>query len=154
MRILGVDPGIRGGVALLEGPMLVWAIDIPVSGEKAKQRVNVAALRYRLMKEGRIDHAYIERAQAMPKQGSSSGFLYGRAVGALEAIILSCGIRLTIIEPTKWKKYFKLAGGDKESARQKALMIFPTAHEFISLKKDHGKAEAALIALYGSSKLI
>ena len=34
----------------------------------------------------------IERAQAMPKQGASSGFKYGRAVGAIEAAIALCAI--------------------------------------------------------------
>jgi hypothetical protein len=51
------------------------------------------------------DHAVIERAQAMPKQGASSGFKYGRAVGAIEAAIALCGVPLTIIEPTTWKKF-------------------------------------------------
>jgi hypothetical protein len=37
-------------------------------------------------------HAYIERAQAMPKQGASSGFKYGRAVGAIEATLACCEI--------------------------------------------------------------
>ena len=31
-----------------------------------------------------------ERAQAMPKQGVSSGFKYRRAVGTIEAAILCC----------------------------------------------------------------
>jgi hypothetical protein len=36
----------------------------------------------------------IERAQAMPKQGASSGFKYGRAVGALEGVITCCCLRV------------------------------------------------------------
>jgi hypothetical protein len=30
-----------------------------------------------------------------------------------------------------------------------ALQLFPTAHELLARKKDHGRAEAALIALSG-----
>ena len=64
----------------------------------------------------------------MPKQGASSGFKYGRAAGALEAVLACCEIPLTIVEPTAWKKTHHLRGGDKEGARQRALQLFPGAH--------------------------
>ena len=54
-----------------------------------------------------------------------------------------------IVEPTAWKKFHQLRGGDKESARQRALQLFPAAHALLARKKDHGRAEAALIALAG-----
>ena len=85
----------------------------------------------------------------MPKQGASSGFKYGRAVGALEAAIALSGIPVQIIEPSMWKRALRLPGKDKEAARQCALELFPAAHALLARKKDHGRAEAALIALYG-----
>jgi hypothetical protein len=86
--------------------------------------------------------------QAMPHQGSSSDFKYGRAVGSLEAAITYCEIPMTIIEPTAWKKFHQLRGGDKEAGRQRALQLFPSAHALLARKKDHGRGDAALIALY------
>jgi crossover junction endodeoxyribonuclease RuvC len=85
----------------------------------------------------------------MPKQGASSGFKFGRATGAIEAVIACCKIPLTIVEPSIWKKFHRLRGGDKEAGRQRALQLFPHAHELLARKKDHGRAEAALIVLYG-----
>ena len=41
----------------------------------------------------------------MPKQGSSTGFKYGRAVGAIEAAITCAGSRSTIVEPSAWKRF-------------------------------------------------
>jgi len=151
MKILGVDPGIHGGCAIVmvqDGakPDVVDIIDIPVAGVKAKERVDVLALRD-WIQQYKPDHAVIERAQAMPKQGASSGFKYGRATGAIEAVIACCEIPLTIIEPTAWKKFHQLRGGDKEGGRQRALQLFPAAHALLARKKDHGRAEAALIAL-------
>jgi hypothetical protein len=35
---------------------------------------------------------------------------------------------LTIGEPSKWKKFHGLHGGDKEGGCQRALQLFPTAH--------------------------
>lgn len=153
MKILGVDPGIYGGLAIIQidgvaPTRLIDAVDIPVTGVKAKERVDVLALRNWLMKH-KPGHAYIERAQAMPKQGASSGFKYGRAVGAIEGIIAACGIPLTVIEPAAWKKFHQIHRGDKEASRQRALQLFPGAHLMLARKKDHGRAEAALIALAG-----
>ena len=151
MKILGIDPGVRGGLAIVmlgdgAAPQLVDAIDIPVTGIGAKERVDVLAIRTWIAAH-QPQHALIERAQAMPKQGASSGFKYGRAVGAIEAVLACCEIPMTIIEPTAWKKFHQLRGGDKEAGRQRALQLFPAAHVLFARKKDHGRAEAALIAL-------
>src|SRR6516164_8318269 len=102
--ILGIDPGVRGGLALVEindgiAPQLVDAIDIPVTGVGAKERVDVLTIRNWIAQLA-PQHALIERAQAMPKQGASSGFKYGRAIGAIEAVITCSAIPLTIIEPS------------------------------------------------------
>jgi crossover junction endodeoxyribonuclease RuvC len=157
LAILGVDPGVRGGLAIVSVgadtmPYLIDAIDIPVTGVGAKERVDAIATRNWITQHA-PQRALIERAQAMPKQGASSGFKYGRAVGAVEAVIACCGIPLTIIEPTAWKKFHQLRGGDKEAGRQRALQLFPTAHELLARKKDHGRAEAALIALYQLNRI-
>jgi crossover junction endodeoxyribonuclease RuvC len=56
---------------------------------------------------------------------------------------------MTVVEPAVWKRFHGLRGGDKEAGRQRALMLFPSAHALLARKKDHGRAEAALIALAG-----
>lgn len=60
-----------------------------------------------------------------------------------------CAVPLEIIEPTAWKRFWKLPPKDKERSRQRALELFPSAHSLLARKLDHGRAEAALIALYG-----
>ena len=152
MKIIGIDPGLSGALARLEvangDVTLVEVIDVPIVGSGAKQAVDVIQLQEWLLRHG-PRHAFLERAQAMPKQGASSGFKYGRAVGAIEAAITLCSIPVEIVEPPAWKRFWKLPGKDKESARQKALQLFPTAHTALARKRDHGRAEASLIALYG-----
>jgi N6-adenosine-specific RNA methylase IME4 len=154
MKILGCDPDIRGGIAIVEtndgaAPKLIDAIDVPTIGNGAKERVDVLALRTWIRTQ-RPDHAAIERGQALPRQGSSSGYKYGRSVGSLEATITCCEIPLTIVEPALWKRALRLHGKDKEGARQLALQRFPSAHALLARKKDHQRAEAALIALHAS----
>jgi hypothetical protein len=159
--VLGIDPGITGGLALIESGerhRVLLAGDIPTLGEDHKRRVHVLAV-LKFIRTHMPDHAIIERAQAMPDQGASSGFNYGRAVGALEACVQGLMIPLTIVETTAWKKAHGLIKPSdvdgkawskivKENSRQRAIMLFPDA-PFFQRKLDHGRAEAALIASYG-----
>jgi Holliday junction resolvasome RuvABC endonuclease subunit len=151
MKVLGVDPGVRGGCAIVDivdgtTPELIDAIDIPTVGVKAKERVDVHALRAWIEAQ-RPDHAAIERAGSMPRQGVASTFKYGRATGSIEATVALCNIPYTLVEPAIWKRRLGLYSSDKETSRQRALMIFPAAHSLLARKMDHGRAEAALIAL-------
>ena len=155
-KVLGIDPGaVSGGLAIVEindgaAPQLVDAISLPDIGVKATQRIDVLALRD-WIQQHRPDCAYVERGQAMPRQGASSGFKFGRGCGAVEATIQLLEIPLTIIEASAWKRKFHLRGGDKESGRQLAIQLFPTSHTLFARKLDHGRAEAALIALAGAN---
>jgi hypothetical protein len=50
MIVVGIDPGIRGGLAVVvvedgAAPRLVEAIDVPVIGTSAKERVDAIAIR-------------------------------------------------------------------------------------------------------------
>jgi crossover junction endodeoxyribonuclease RuvC len=152
-KFLGIDPGIHGGMAMLEidenNARVVDAIDIPTIGTGAKERVNVHAVQEWILQHG-PQFGFVERGQAMPKQGASSGFKFGRSVGSIEATIMLCNVPLEIIEPSMWKRALRLPGRDKEQARQRALAIFPQAAALLARKKDHQRAEAMLIALYGA----
>jgi crossover junction endodeoxyribonuclease RuvC len=150
---VGIDPGgVSGGLAAISvadgGPRLLDAIDVPLSGSGARQRVDVLGVRSWLLTHRPV-HCFIERAGSRPGQGSSSTFKYARATGALEATVTCLEIPMTIVEPATWKRYFGLKGPDKELSRQRALQLLPAAHRFLALRKHHGRAEAALIALYG-----
>jgi DNA polymerase len=69
MIVLGIDPGIRGGLAIVDADdgvgVLIDGIDIPVIGTGAKERVDAIAVRDWIARH-QPDLALIERAQAMP----------------------------------------------------------------------------------------
>ena len=156
-KFLGIDPGIHGALAFIviaeDGPRVADAIDLPTIGTKAKERVNVHAVQEWILQHGPF-HAFIERGQAMPRQGASSGYKFGRAVGAIEATVALCNVPLEIVEPSVWKRALRLKGKDKEGSRQKALELFPHAQHLLARKKDHQRAEAMLIALYGARTVL
>lgn len=152
MWVVGIDPGLSGGLAALchDGvrAKLIDTISVPVAGVDAKRRVDVMAVIAWLRGFPDVRHAFVERAQAMPDQGASSGFNYGRAVGALEACVMGCQVPVTLVEARSWKRRFGLSR-DKEASRQRAIQLFPEGAALLGRKMDHNRAEAALIALFG-----
>jgi Holliday junction resolvasome RuvABC endonuclease subunit len=99
MKILGIDPGIAGAVAVIEivdgvdgiAPKLLGVTDIPTLGTAAKIRVDAIELRD-WIEVYRPDFAGVERAGSMPRQGVASAFKYGRAAGVIEAVVACCGM--------------------------------------------------------------
>ncbi len=144
MTHLGIDPGITGGIAFVFPDGNLFVYDIPVAGWE----VDVDTLAGIFRTHGPIEMATIERAQAMPKQGVSSTFKYGVAYGSLRAAVTMSRIPYQLVSPRIWKHYYGL-DSDKERARALAIRLWP-GRDLFSRKKDHGRAEAALIALYGA----
>ena len=144
---LGIDPGVTGGIAFVYRGGLVEADDIPsVAGE-----VDVDALVRMIRSRQPINMAVIERVSAMPGQGVSSTFKFGVAYGALRAAVAICNIPTHLVSPQKWKKHYGL-NADKERSRALAIRLWPGCGLF-ERKKDHGRAEAALLAKYGMDEL-
>src|SRR6185295_14908392 len=93
------------------------------------------------------DIVVIERVNAFPKQGVSSSFRFGMGLGIIHGVVAALGFRMVEVAPTVWKRHFKL-GPDKEDARALALKRLPAAAVNLSRKKDAGRAEALLMALW------
>jgi crossover junction endodeoxyribonuclease RuvC len=70
---------------------------------------------------------------------------------ALSGVVSALGIQTHLVAPSRWKKHFRLSA-DKDEARGLALRLWPNSEHF-SRKKDHGRAEAALIARYGAEEV-
>jgi crossover junction endodeoxyribonuclease RuvC len=93
----------------------------------------------------------VEKVSSMPGQGVSSVFSLGDSFGVIRGVCAALRLPVHFVAPATWKKHFGL-GSDKEEARARAINLFPDAS--LARKKDHGRAEAILIALYGSRKLV
>jgi len=162
--VLGIDPGIHGAIAMWDGKSL-YVTDIPILSVEAKSaktksgkkkifnRVSMTELAdlFNIVFSG-ADHAYYEDVGAMPGNGGVSMFNFGYAASQPTFGAVMCGIPVTPVSPTKWKAEMGL-NNDGERSRTRALQLFPNSVEFFKLKKDHNKAEAALLALYGYKML-
>lgn len=139
--IIGIDPGSVSaayGVLKMDGG-LVEVDDVPV----ADKMVDAAAFA-RVVRRWTPKVAIIEHVSAFPKQGVASSFRFGVGTGMLRGVVLSMDIPLYSVSAGLWKRHFKL-NADPEKSRSLAISMWP---ECVGLarKKDHGRAEALLIA--------
>lgn len=148
MRVLGVDPGLQGALATWDGKHLHVA-DVPIVKARARgNEINLPALVDVVRELAPFDEAYVERNSVRPKEGISSAQKNGLVAGMLLGCIAMCCRQINRPTPAQWKKAMGLTK-DKEYSRTKAIEIFPDYHELFARKKDHGRAEAALLAFFG-----
>ena len=98
---LGVDPGMSGALAMVSQNHEVENFPMPVVGKILDiPRILCFLKNFR----PRIDHAIIEQVSAMPGQGVSSMFKFGRVYGIMEGLIGGLGIPYTLVTPQAWQK--------------------------------------------------
>jgi len=153
MWILGIDPGLDGACSLTDGKT-VRLFSIPTFKAKTKGReVNWSECASYIDTLGKIDHCFIERVGAMPTDARSGAFKFGYVAGGLRGIIAAKRIPVTLVTPPVWKRQMGISGRPKDASRERATELFPEASAFFVRKKDHGRADATLIALYGFNKV-
>jgi len=117
---------------------------------KIKNQVNPASLAGTI--RACVGHdeviAYMEMVSSMPKDAQSIAFSLGDSVGVMRGVLATLGIPLHLVRAKEWKRHFKLLQCGKDYSRTVAQQLFPSAP--LELKKHHGRAEALLIAKYGS----
>jgi len=153
--IIGIDPGLTGAIAFI-GRFGYVVEDLPTiangkGNAKVKRQIDAGELANIIKlhdNDEKIERVYLERVSAMPKQGASSVFSLGDTYGAIRAVIATLQLPLELITPQTWKRMYRLKS-DKELCRAKAIELFPKCD--LSLKKDHNRAEALLIANYGAN---
>ncbi len=149
---IAIDPGLSGALAVLTPDgALVALCDTPMLTLKVARGIrhayDVPGLCALLTPyTGMPAHVLIEESQPMPGQGVRSMFTTGYGYGLWVGILAALQMPYTPIRPAVWKKAFSL-GKDKEASRHRAMQLFPSAD--LRRKKDHGRAEALLLAWYG-----
>ena len=160
MKIIGIDPGLSGGIAILENNRVLNMFDMPVmsEGKKNKRQLNSAQL-VSLIKEniksGEDIAVVVEQVNAMPGQGVTSMFNFGQTFGAIKGVCAALEFPIFFVRPSKWKKHFELINSSKDSSRTKAIEMYPSLANQLAKKKDVNKSDAILIArFYCETRLI
>lgn len=166
--ILGIDPGLSGALALYwpsTGGLTVY--DMPTlaagKGKSSKQVLDHHGL-VSILREiseasvghnGQVPSAFLEQVSAMPGQGVTSMFSFGLTYGALRQALASEGVPTTLVTPVVWKKALKVSAA-KDGAVARASDLLPRHADKFRGKRGglmDGRAEAALIAVYGARQL-
>ena len=109
MKIIGIDPGLSGAIAVLQDNKVEEIFDVPVmtDGKKNKRQLNSAQL-VKLLKDNIKDNEEIaivvEQVNAMPGQGVTSMFNFGQSFGVIKGICSALSIPIYFVRPVKWKK--------------------------------------------------
>jgi crossover junction endodeoxyribonuclease RuvC len=166
-RFIGIDPGLAGAVAALDlhadGATVLRVHDLPVlttktKGAKGKSTLDLASLlrlfdslHFPALTDGAHVHAVLEAVSAMPGQGVSSMFSFGRVYGSIEAALAAARIPYDSVTPSVWKRALSIPAA-KDGAVLRADQLLPaSAHLWRGPRGGlmDGRAEAALLAYYG-----
>lgn len=165
MRIVGIDPGAKGGLALLDDGILLEVVQMPhltiKRGKTNKTRVEGLALAETLRRwhdERPIDLAVTENVGGHEGQSASAAFNFGKDVGAPYFILVGMGVRVEEVAPSRWMRALEVPPGkDKDGSFFLANKLFPGwARTWAAVVGNgaydlrSGRAEAALIAFYGN----
>jgi crossover junction endodeoxyribonuclease RuvC len=151
MNIVGFDPGLNGSCAVLSRDRgIVVADDLPTLGEGTQRRIDAANLADLIREYGPYSLAVVEMVHAMPGNGTASMFRFGQAFGTILGVIGAVAIPVRLVTPSQWKKTMGL-DSSAETSRARAIETWPHQASLFARKKDHNRAEAALLALWGAT---
>lgn len=174
MLIIGVDPGVSGAIAVLAPDGTASVYDVPTVevkvGKEMRRRIDEPAIGRMLRPpvgrwpEETLATAVmcVERSQPMheptdrrrgpngegPRMSSQANFRLGESFGIWKGAAAGVGIPCDTVPPQTWKAAL-LAGTakDKAASLEAARELFPAlAATHLTRTKDHGRAEALLIA--------
>ncbi|BDA48572.1 Holliday junction resolvase MOC1, chloroplastic [Coccomyxa sp. Obi] len=90
----------------------------------------------------------LEMPQPNRLNGKWSWYACGHSFGVWHGALTSQGFKVETVTSRAWKIDLQLNGKGKEGSRLLAIRLFPTAADLLKRKKDHGRAEAMLIAAW------
>ena len=155
MKIIGIDPGLSGAIAILKDNKVIDIFDMPVmsEGKKNKKQLNSAQL-VNIINENTEKNeeifVVVEQVNAMPGQGVTSMFNFGQTFGAIKGVCEALQLPIFFVRPSKWKKHFELINSSKDASRTKVIEMYPKLSNQLTKKKDVNKSDAILIARFFS----
>lgn len=168
--IIGIDPGLKGAIAILEMQTgrLIEVIDMPVCKKKlksgkTKSKVDGLQLAARLQKYASDDdlcQVWIEQVGSRPGEGHVGAFAFGEGFGIIQGVFAGMGIEPNLCTPQHWKSHLSLTSKTKEETTAKAQSLYPDAALYSTRKNREGgynaldgRGDALLIAHYARNTL-
>lgn len=148
MISVGIDPGKNGGFAVLMDGRCACA-------KRWDDVAFIAAMQEVSSKPVSAIRVCVEKVGAMPHQGVTSMFSFGKSAGFIEGVLQAYGIPYQLVPPYTWKKEFGLTS-DKQKSVDVCRRLFPDVSLLPTsrcTKPSDGIGEALLMAEYARRKL-
>ena len=159
---MGVDPGAYGALAFLtitEGfPTHLECVDIPTGKVGRRTHVDAWALARKVDERCTEKHEplaalILEQGGVRPQNGRVGARTFWLGLGEVRGVFAAHFVPLEEVSPAVWKRAMRVTA-DKGSSLYRASSVFPQWSAQWALAKQHGRAEAALIALWGANHLL
>ena len=140
MIYIGIDPGVSGGIAMLNDDAQDYrTIKMPTT---ERDILDAFAPWFTGGKPSAM--AVLERVSSSPQMGVVSAFTFGRGVGGLRMALTAARIPFDEVTPQRWQQAMGcMSRGDKNITKRRAQALFPSWPSIT-----HAIADALLIAEY------
>jgi crossover junction endodeoxyribonuclease RuvC len=171
MRIIGIDPGITGAIALYDTERRSQVFDIPTSphvvGNQTRQIAALQPLIKRLqeLKTDFIDAVFLEQINSWGDDTPLTAWNMSDSYRCVKDALEIAELAVTYVAPLTWQSRINLKSVPKdlpkakryalrkERHRERALQLFPELSLELQQKNAHNRADALLIAYYGHCSL-
>lgn len=141
-RVIGLDPGANGGMAIIDAHRAV-AMKLPEDDAELFQQ----------LKGVPPCVCILEQVHAVPGMPCVSAFSFGSSFGRLRMAAIAAGHEVHLVRPPKWKQAFGLIvygkGLGRNDTEKKNLNKAKAQDLFPFLRITHATADALLLAQYG-----
>ena len=151
---IGIDPGAKGGIAIIDRNGVTAEI-MPMMDKQIQIR-EICEYLEPLEKP----YVVIEKVHAMPKQGVSSTFTFGRGVGELLGMLKTLQLPYFEVTPQEWKKKVMVGvnwKGNKKASITYCKKTYPLLDLLPSKRcrvPSDGMADALCMAEYGRMRIL
>ena len=163
--VFGVDPGKTGAISIFSYVFDDYYLQDIVDYENTDVIIRMLqVITQNIYPSKNMCVTFIENVHAAPGQSVSAMFNFGQNLGWWKGLFDGFGIEYKLIAPQSWSpKMLGRTDDKKNKAREVATQLFsrdldskvdPNGHSWFHLKKNDGRADAALIGWYGINKYI
>lgn len=148
MRVVGIDPGLSGGLAFLDGTQ-ASADPMPTIGKGKDRFLDVEELS-NWIKFRAPELIVLERVNAIPGASAGSSFKFGGVYWTTYSIATLLRRPLLQVTPKQWQD--RILGGtsrDKSVAMRVCRDLFPGCSIEVNGSQHDGLSDALCIAEYG-----
>jgi crossover junction endodeoxyribonuclease RuvC len=161
-RVLGIDPGLDGGIAIIDqhGTAQAWAMPTLeiVVGKSKKRTIDTKSLRNLLYSCVPLDLVVLERVWASKGEGVSSAFSFGVGYGIVQGLLAAMDVKQEHPTPQSWQRV--VLRGSTTKTKASSVLYAHRRYNLDLLKTPKcrvphdGMADAVCLAEFGRRLLL